>query len=570
MLFLTANPDSEVTAMRLRTIMTRTAALITIVLGARLSYAAEPELLARWPLGARPSAAMDSRLPARERDLSPVAKGPGNAGAVAFNGRTSGIDVDASTLKSLGTSDFTVTAWVNADDLGHEPVGDLVSQFNSATRTGFHLGIYTQSGVTNSQANRRQLFFGLDAGRTPTGFEDHGRLGNAVFIFALCVHRGQLYASTCEAGEHEAGHVFRFEGGTRWKDLGRPDNANAISAMTTYQGELYVASSKYRLGGSSLAESTNPNFGGKVFRLGPGDQWIPCGSLGPEVEAVSSLIEFRGSLYAGSLYRPAGFFRYEGGDRWTSLPTPEGKRVEAMTVFQDALYASSYDDGSVFRFNGKSWESLGVVPDATQTYGFAVHRGDLYVSEWPRAHVYRFQDHPERQWIDTGKLGNELEAMPLVVYNGSLYCGSLPTAEVYRLDPAGWTNVGRVDHTPDVKYRRAWSMAIFQGRLFVGALPSGRVQSLSAGQCVSWDEEFPEGWRHIAAVRKGAMLQLFVDGKLAAEQQFSGEEPISLDGVAPLRIGNGAQNTLRAHLSDLRLYRGALDPGQIQGLADQR
>jgi outer membrane protein assembly factor BamB len=376
-----------------------------------------------------------------------------------------------------------------------------------------------------------------------------------------------LYAVTCEQGESHAGHVYRFEGADRWTDLGSPDKANAVSAMATFDGELYVASSKYRLAGSSLTESANPHFGGKVFRLGPKSDWVPCGTLSPDTEAVASLIGFRGKLYASSLYRPAGFFRYEGGERWTSLPTPDGKRVEALTVFNDFLYATCYDEGSVFRFDGERWEDLGKLPGATQTYGFGVHRGELFVSEWPQAHVFRWAE-PKREWIDTGKLGTELEAMPLMVYNGKLYCGTLPTAEVFRFDgPEKWFKIGRVDPTPDVKYRRAWSMAIYNGRLFVGTLPSGRVLSIEAGRNVTLDRAFPSGWHHVAAVRDARSLRLFVDGTPVAESAAFAKEDYDLTSRQPLRMGAGAQDHFDGSLADVRLYRGALSDDQIKTLA---
>ena len=217
-------------------------------------------------------------------------------------------------------------------------------------------------------------------------FTDHGggRLGNAVFVFSMCVHAGRPAPRLAMRGQTEAGRVFRYEGGDRWTDLGSPDRANAVTAMAVHEGQLYVASSKYRLAGSSLQESENPNFGGKVFRLGDDDRWIACGTLSPETEGVSALIVFRDKLYAGSLYRPAGFFRYEGDQKWTACETPDGKRVEALTVYNGAIYATSYDEGSVFRFDGGKWQHVGKIPGASQTYGFGVYRGELYVSEWPK------------------------------------------------------------------------------------------------------------------------------------------------------------------------------------------
>jgi hypothetical protein len=520
------------------------------------------------PLGAKPDGTHDRPQATTVRDLKPAKTGPGEFTATAFNGHSSLIEIDDLQSPRLGTSEFTIGLWVNSAVQGHESPGDLVSQYDPEIRTGFHLGIYTHSGVTNAQPNLRQLHFAIDQARIEERFTDHGRLGQAVFVFALCVHDGRLYASTCESRADQAGHVYRFEGEDRWTDLGSPDKANAISAMATFEGELYVASSKYRLAGSSLPESNNANFGGKVYRLGSNNEWLACGTLSADTEAVASLIGFRGKLYASSLYRPAGFFRYEGTDRWISLPTPGGKRVEAMTVFNDALYATCYDEGSVFRFDGERWEDLGKLPGATQTYGFGVHRGALFVSEWPQAHVFRWTEQPNREWVDTGKLGNELEAMPLMVYNGKLYGGTLPTAEVFRFDgPQKWSTIGRVDQTPDVKYRRAWSMAIYNGRLFVGALPSGRVLSIEAGRNVTLDRAFPTGWHHVAAVRDQKRLRLFVDGKLVAESEVIAKGDFDLTNRQPLRIGAGAQDFFNGELSDVRLYRGALSPEQIESLA---
>ena len=85
---------------------------------------------------------------------------------------------------------------------------------------------------------------------------------------------------------------------------------------------------------------------------------------------------FRGELYASSLYKPAGFFRYRGGDAWQRCPLPaDGRRVVALGVFNGHLYAGSYDSCSVCRFDGKSWEDLGVLESTGQTYSFEVHAG---------------------------------------------------------------------------------------------------------------------------------------------------------------------------------------------------
>jgi hypothetical protein len=209
---------------------------------------------------------------------------------------------------------------------------------------------------------------------------------------------------------------------------------------------------------------------------------------------------------------------------------------------------------------------VGRIPGATQTYGFGIYRGELYVSEWPQAHVFRYLgDHA---WEDAGKLGQELEAMPLLVYNGKMYGGTLPTAEVYRYDDhQTWTKIGRVDHTLDVKYRRAWSMAVYQGRLFVGTLPSGRVLSIETGRNVTYDHEFAAGWHHVAAVRDVDRLRLYVDGKSVGESMKFQPADFDLSNSSPLRFGFGAQDYLDGSLSDVRLYRGALSAEEVATLA---
>src|SRR5262249_52723684 len=145
-----------------------------------------------------------------------------------------------------------------------------------------------------------------------SGWGDRGRPGKAVLAFALAVHAGSLYAGTCEPAKGESGRVYRYANGRRWTDCGGPDRANAVTALAVHQGKLYAGTGKYRLAGSRLKESENDEPGGRVFRHEGGARWADCGQL-PRAEAVGGLVVFRGQLYATSLYRPAGFFRYEGG-----------------------------------------------------------------------------------------------------------------------------------------------------------------------------------------------------------------------------------------------------------------
>jgi hypothetical protein len=334
--------------------------------------------------------------------------------------------------------------------------------------------------------------------------------------------------------------------------------------MAVHRGKLYAASSKYRFAGSALPESENANRGGGVYRHDGESRWTEVGRL-PDTEAVGGLAVYKGRLYASSLYKPAGFFRHESDGKWEALAVPDGKRVESLGVFNGHLWATSYDGGRVYRYDGKVWKDFGQLGDNTQTYSFAAHRGRLCVGTWPSGKVFRLDGD---RWEDLGRLGNELEVMGMLVHNGQLYAGTLPLAEVYRYDGGqAWTKTGQLDRTPGVKYRRAWTMAQYQGKLFCSTLPSGRVHSLEAGPCVTHDRELAAGWRHVAAVKRGGLLQLHVDGKLVAESARFDPAKYDLTTEGPLSIGAGAGDFFRGALADVRLYRRALDAAEIGRLA---
>jgi hypothetical protein len=161
--------------------------------------------------------------------------------------------------------------------------------------------------------------------------------------------------------------------------------------------------------------------------------------------------------------------------------------------------------------------------------------------------------------------------MAVSVYNGKFYAGTLPMADVYRYDAHDkWTHVGQLDSTPDVKYRRAWSMAVFDGQLFCGVLPSGRVHSLEAGKAVSYDRQLEPGWRHLAAVRAGNKLRLFIDGELVSETDAFKGDAFKLDSEGPLKIGFGQHDYFNGRMKDVRIYDRALDAKRIKAIQNAK
>lgn len=534
------------------------------------AHAQEGRLLGHWKLSGDVRDASGNGLHALNHGVDLSAPGPaGNKnGAARFDGRKAYLEVPAHKALRLGKEDFTFALWAWTAESLDDGLGDLLSLYDPAKRRGVTWCLKNATGVTTSQPHVRHLHFGIDAATEPR-WQRAGRPGNAVFVMALAVHQGELFAGTCEAGKEESGHVYRYAGDERWVDCGSPDRCNAVTSLAVFQGKLYAGVGKQRLAGSALPESANPHLGGKVYRYEGDKKWTFCGQL-PDTETVGGLVVFRGKLFASSLYKPAGLFEYQGGTNWKRCSTPAaGQRVVPLTVYNGNLFAGSYDLCAVFRQHNEGWNDPQRLEPSGQTYSFEVYQGELFVGTWPNGRVFR--SLTGERWLDSGRLGEEKEVMGMAVYNGKLYAGTLPLAEVYRYDgEQHWSRVGRVDHTPDVRYRRAWTAAVFQGKLFFGTLPSGQVHALEAGKCVTFDRELAPGWRHLAAVKQADRLRLYVDGKLVATSTSFDREALDLSHDQPLRLGAGPHDYFNGRLSDVRLYGRALTASEILALAKKR
>jgi len=489
------------------------------------------------------------------------------------------------------TEALTVAAWVSPAASPTTVVGDAVSWFDPGRRHGFTLG-FEHGSPCGSHGNDRTAWFGADAGSRPV-LADHGRPGDdTVMVCSLAAFDGALFAATWEGGRSPVGRVHRLVDGG-WEDCGAPWDANAVTRLAVHDGALYAGVSRLRGGGSGLEDSANQRPGGRVLRYEGGRRWADVGSLG-DADSVAGLVPFGGSLYAIPMYSE-GLFRLEGPGDWRWCGTP-GRRLLALGAHAGALYGAGNDHahvdsaiamtkagvvvpardasggGGIFRYDGgESWTSLGLQPDTTQIYSIETYGGRMYIGTWPTGLVFRaegLEAGGDARWVSTGRLGDDTEVMNLQAYNGMLYGGTLPGARLYRYDgDHEWLAVGTVDDTPDVRYRRAASMVLFGGELYVGTLPSAHVHSMRAGAVASHDRGLGGGWHHLAGVREGRRVTLYLDGIAVASAEGDVEGALAPAPGTPLVLGGGPRADLEGELADVRLWDRALDGATIARMA---
>jgi hypothetical protein len=151
-----------------------------------------------------------------------------------------------------------------------------------------------------------------------------------------------------------------------------------------------------------------------------------------------------------------------------------------------------------------------------------------------------------------------------------LIAGTLPLAEVYQYDgDNAWTRLDQLDETPDVQYRRAWTMAEHNGRVHCSTLPSGNVYAWQAGRLATSRQAFPEGWHHVAAVRSEQRIALFIDGVLDSVSDDFNDADFDLTSEAPLRIGAGPNDFFAGGLSDLRIYGRGLSAADVRSIMQE-
>ena len=522
---------------------------------------------------------------------------PGRRG-VLFNGGSSHVAINPVPELNPAGGEFTIALDVEIAADGSTK-GDLVSWFDTRTRYGINLGFYSRSGVAGTHSNNTQLHFGIDANLREKEWRKEAQFGGdqaPSAVTALAVHDGSLYAGTLNRENNKGGRVLRYVGPNAWEDMQLPPVAEQISSLVSHNGMLCAGTMQNRWGSRLPANLTSEatKEGGEVLCLqANGKGWVSLGEpdrglrLGQDSfpdggRSISSFISLNGELYAAPIYS-WGVYRYRGDKHWEYVGTPFSPllqdpmvRVMALGELRGKLVAALNDSGGVARYEGGTrWTNLGLA--TLQNYALAAYRGRLHVGTFSTGEVYSLEEGGV--WASTGQLGKESEVMTLINYNGLLYGGTIPAAAVYVLVPqTGWESLGVLESAegkPETTVkdeflgglRRVSAMAVYDGRLFAGTMPTGQIYSREMGKNATYDKRISPGWHHLVAVRRQALLEIYLDGKKIAQSTPFEGVPLNVFSGRPFYVGFGQYDFFKGRMSRVQLYKRALAPAEIVKLS---
>jgi hypothetical protein len=556
-------------------------------------------LIAHWPLDGN-ARDLQNGLNGAPYNVTWV-EGPSGrpCSAALFNGRDSVIAVNNAPQLQLGCDEFSISAWIRCAKPMRGAFGDVLSKFDAERRCGLNISVSGGSTCYGSNSDARHLHAGIDDGYLGA-WSDHGRpgLGNPL-VSCLTVYEGELYAGLSDAQTpEEACKVFRWDGEAGWSDCGRVSDdlrCPSVMSMIVHDGHLYAGTGAWDWGRAEAARDAVPPIPlTRVFRYEGGTTWRDMGAVG-HGQRVLTLASFEGELYAGLDAGGKGECYVLRGERWEHVGgTDDGGNFECLMPVGGVLYGASHH--AIYRYDGDArWTTIGFQPfDITQIHAFQVMDGKLWIGTWPQGYVLRLED--DGRWTNTGKIGLDVgrpgvaainEINSLGVHNGKLYAGVLPKAQIYRYESDGhWTLLGSFASTPDWNpellptWMRILSLSTHRGRLFTCTgtcmarhqdldpdLTAGRVLSCQAGIVASHEHDLGDAWTHVAIVRQRAALELYVNGKLAQSTAMPAGHHFHLGNAVPLLIGSGAQSSFDGAISDVRLYGAALDEAQVSQLS---
>ena len=506
--------------------------------------AAEPRLVGHWKLAGDAADSSGNGLHAKPHGVEFRSKGPdGQLPAATFDGKGRSPDRRPGGGLHLGTGDFTLALWVHCDERLDDRPGGPRHPVRPEEAGRVQPVAPDQHGRDEQPAEhpaapvRDRRRHRADVGRRgPAGQRGPGlRPGRP--------RRAPVRRDVRQRqGGRRAGVPVRGAG--QWTDCGAPDRCNAVSAMAVHRGEAL------RRDGQVSVRRLRPP---RVGEPEPGRRGLPVrrrDDAGPR------------SAGCPTRRRSAGWWSSRAGctpRRCTSRPGSSGTRPTAAGRRCRSRTASGWSRSAVY--NGFLWAPATTAAACT---GSTAPRGRTSASSatTPRptrspptvagcaSAPGRAEGLPPGGGRHAGRTsaGSATSWRSWACSSTTASCtrGRSRSAEVYRYDGGRtWTRTARLDRTPDVKYRRAWTMAQYRGRLFCTTLPSGRVHSLTAGACVTHDRELPAGWRHVAAVRQGGVAPAVRGRQGGGRVGPVRPRPVRPDTGEPLVIGAGAGDFFR-------------------------
>lgn len=494
------------------------------------------------------------------------------------------------------TGDLTISLWLQVPWDRSNVAGGLASKYDHVTRTGFNLSAISSAGGYNGPSDEIRISFGIDAGSEPRWF-DFGRpsLVSNYVSNSLTVFEGSIHAATSDApDESDRGHVFRHAGGMDWEDLGKVglEKSRGVGPLIVHRESLYAATWNYdwtRLPREDLSAC-------HVYRYVRRGQWEDCGQPGHS-RRLFALASWRGDLLV--VGDDATIHVYRGDRRWEQVMSFD-TFAHPVGLHDGRLILGMLQPASVRSFDGSAWRDLGnPLGDprrCDEVHSIVTFHRDLVVGTWPMGRVARW-DTGKSRWRQMGRLGDSTEVMAMNVYNGKLYAAAIPRAEVFRYErDADWTSLRRLFGPPgwrpvlvanmrrplngDQRMRewtRVTSLTEHAGLLYasIGSCTSaaidapadirGSVQAFGVGVVATTPRSLEPGWHHIAAVRRGSSVSVWVDGREAASA--TGQLPGSIATDVALRIGEDETGPYGDAIAEFRAEDRALDDNQIVALA---
>ena len=206
----------------------------------------------------------------------------------------------ASEKLNLGKDDFSISIWVKCAGTPGDIVGDVLSKFDLATRTGLNFTISASSSGYSSNCDTRNVQIGIDS-NTEGKWEDCGRPSPTnTSVPNMVVYNGDLYVGIAGSiDSNETCKIFRYAGGGKWIDCGRAgDISSAISvqSMIVHKGDLYVGTGIWDWIRNHCKYQTETH----VYKYLGGTSWLDCGQAG-NATRLSALASYSEDLYSAPL-----------------------------------------------------------------------------------------------------------------------------------------------------------------------------------------------------------------------------------------------------------------------------